>query len=216
MDIKFAFMLAIFLFAINYFLTGSNKEIKEKVYSVKSIDSLDEKNAEIKQVILLPLGKNTPANFVNGIYREIKAIIPGLQLRPITAMPGFAYNSSRGRYRADSLLGWMSKMAKPNEVYLGITTVDISTTLRGVQDWGVMGLGLRPGNACIASSFRLKHDKENFWKVAIHELAHTAGLPHCPEPTCLMRDAEGGNPLKHEKAFCSNCRAKLKGTGWQL
>lgn len=175
-----------------------------------------EKKVPPKQIIILPLGKNTPASFSNDIYQKIKAIIPSTTLGATTAMPAFAYNASRGRYRADSLLGWMSKMAKPNQVYLGVTTVDISTTLRGVQDWGVMGLGLRPGNACIASSFRLKHDKYNFWKVAIHELGHTAGLPHCPEPTCLMRDAEGGNPLKHEKAFCKNCKTLLVQKGWSL
>lgn len=198
-----------------YFITKGNGRSKSADLG-KDNNLANGSKATPKQVIILPLGKNTPAAFSNDIYQKIKAIVPTTTLGDTAAMPAFAYNASRGRYRADSLIGWMSKLAKPNQVYLGVTTVDISTTLRGVQDWGVMGLGLRPGNACIASSFRLKQDKYNFWKVAIHELGHTAGLPHCPEPTCLMRDAEGGNPLKHEKAFCNNCKAKLSGTGWLL
>ena len=33
--------------------------------------------------------------------------------------------------------------------------------------------------------------RERLWKVAIHELGHTLGLPHCPNNGCLMQDAHG-------------------------
>lgn len=81
-----------------------------------------------------------------------------------------------------------------------------------------MGLGYRPGNACVASSFRLtkKNKTQQFHKVALHELGHTQGLPHCPDKSCLMRDAEGGNPLDEEKAFCASCRQYLKSKNWKL
>ncbi len=81
-----------------------------------------------------------------------------------------------------------------------------------------MGLGYCPGNACVVSTFRL--DKDNlsnqFYKVAIHELGHTQGLPHCTAKTCLMRDAEGKNNLDNEFDFCEKCKKLLKAKGWNF
>jgi archaemetzincin len=81
-----------------------------------------------------------------------------------------------------------------------------------------MGLGFCPGNVCVASTFRLskKNLKEQFYKVAIHELGHTQGLPHCEDKSCFMRDAEGGNPLNEEHGFCEVCKLFLKSKGWEL
>ena len=80
---------------------------------------------------------------------------------------------------------------------------------------GVDGVDLQPGNAGVASDFRLRN-KNNFFKVVIHELGHTAGLPHCPEKICFMRDAEGGDPTGEEKEFCEKCKGYLKSKGWKL
>ena len=109
----------------------------------------------------------------------------------------------------------MSRRAQENEIYLGITSYDISSTKNGKPDFGIMGLGFRPGKACVASDFRLK-DKSNFFKVVIHELGHTAGLHHCPEKTCFMRDAEGHNPTDEETGFCPSCKKSLLAKGWKL
>lgn len=53
------------------------------------------------------------------------------------------------------------------------------------------------------------------YKVLVHEIGHTEGLDHCPEKTCLMRDAEGGNPLDEETDFCERCKAHLQRKGWK-
>lgn len=171
--------------------------------------------APTKKIIVLPLGSNNTATFINETYKKINEIIPGAQLKSPAALPVFAYYNPRGRYRADSLIKWMNQMAKSDEVYIGITSVDISTTKNNFEDWGVMGLGYRPGNACVASPFRLK-DKSAFWKIALHELGHTAGLEHCLSKTCLMRDAEGKDHTAEEKEFCSSCRQFLIQQGWKL
>lgn len=163
---------------------------------------------------LLPLGKTTDA-FIRQTYTELKQFLPALQLLPLETMPDMAYYKPRNRYRADSLIKWMRSRAKPNEVYLGITMQDISTTKGDNPDYGVMGLGYQPGQACVASNFRVRN-KKDFYKVAIHELGHTAGLPHCPDKTCFMRDAEGADPTGEEKGFCPNCKAFLKAKGWRL
>jgi len=128
-------------------------------------------------------------------------------------LPLHAFYPLRNRYRADSLIKWMAAKAGPGEVYVGLTSVDISTTKDGNADFGVMGLGYQPGRACVISSFRLKN-KRNFYKLVLHEAAHTAGLPHCPEATCFLRDAKGGDHTEEEIGFCISCSNLLKAKGW--
>ena len=48
-------------------------------------------------------------------------------------------------------------------------------------------------------------------KEAVHELGHTYGLPHCGDPSCVMRFS---NSLKDTdrkgRAFCPACRKRLR------
>lgn len=191
------------------------KDHSEKLFDKGSIYKKEPISDDVKSIIILPLGKKLPKSLINDTYAKLKQFIPGISIGESTSLPGFAYYKPRGRYRADSLIAWMSKKAEANQVYLGITNVDISTTKNGQADWGVMGLGFCPGKAAVASNFRLKN-KSSFWKVAIHELGHTSGLPHCPEKTCFMRDAEGKNTTGEEKEFCKKCKAFLIKAGWKL
>jgi archaemetzincin len=72
-----------------------------------------------------------------------------------------------------------------------------------------MGLGYQPGKACVISLFRLGNKNnlsERLYKVAIHELGHNNGLPHCKENGCYMMDAEGKMKLDDEQFFCKKCR----------
>ena len=166
-------------------------------------------------IILLPLGVKSNDPFVRKTYDEIKRFLPNIEMAASLDLPVSAYYKPRGRYRADSLIHWMSLKAKDNQIYLGITTTDISATKGGYADWGLMGLGYCPGNAAVASNFRVK-DKYQFWKVAIHELGHTSGLPHCPVKTCFMRDAEGKDNTEQEIEFCEKCKAFLIEKGWRM
>jgi archaemetzincin len=81
-----------------------------------------------------------------------------------------------------------------------------------------MGLGKCPGKACVASSYRLSNNERlsQLFKVSIHELGHTQGLPHCEVKVCFMRDAEGRNPTNEEKGFCPRCKTFLKAKGWNF
>jgi len=103
-------------------------------------------------------------------------------------------------------------------VVIRLTSKDISASKGNIRDFGIMGLGYRPGNACIASSFRLSKNKtdEQLFKIAVHELGHTQGLQHCPVKTCFMRSAEGKNPTDKETGFCRKCQTFLMNKNWKI
>jgi len=152
------------------------------------------------------------------VLSEIKIINPNVILRQNIPFPENSYYKPRNRYRADSIIKNLKNEIGEDSVIVGLSNLDISTTKNGIKDWGVMGLGYKPGKACVVSDFRVsvKNKNQQFYKLVLHELGHTAGLPHCAIKTCLMRDAEGGNPLNEEKDFCSKCKSFLKSKGWQL
>jgi len=158
------------------------------------------------------------AQRISLVTGQLKEIYPHILIKPAIPLPYNTFFPGRNRYRADSLIKYLKDLTPEGHVTLGLTDRDISTTKGDVQDWGIMGLGYRPGNACIVSSFRLDNKNINpqFVKVCIHELGHTEGLGHCPVKTCFMRDAEGGNPINEEKEFCNKCRRSLINKGWRF
>jgi len=152
------------------------------------------------------------------VFTGLKNIYSHVILLKAIPLPQAAFYPLRNRYRADSLINFLSVNTAADQVTIGLTGKDISTSKDSIADWGVMGLGFCPGKACIASSFRLsKSQKLNqLFKVAIHELGHTQGLPHCTVKYCFMRDAEGHNPTDEEKDFCPRCKKYLISKGWQF
>jgi archaemetzincin len=85
-------------------------------------------------------------------------------------------------------------------------------------EWGVFGLGLRPGKTCIISTFRMhkrvsvKKTLERLEKVVLHEIGHNLGLNHCTNnKVCMMNDANGTiKQVDEEKVwFCNKCRAQI-------
>jgi archaemetzincin len=140
-------------------------------------------------------------------------------------LPKAAYYPPRRRYRAERLLAYLNqRMPKNGWRILGLTAADISTTKDNYPDWGVMGLGELPGTATVISSFRCRkkardeaHAVERLAKVAVHEIGHTLGLPHCPTRGCLMEDAMGKvTTTDRELDFCPRCRAQAKQAGFTI
>jgi len=157
-----------------------------------------------------------PDEAVQYVTKELRQLYSRVTVKPALPLPASAFYAARNRYRADSLINFLNRLALPRHVVIGLTDQDIRCTKNKVADWGVMGLGFCPGQASIASTFRLskKERLQQLFKVAIHELGHTQGLPHCAVKTCYMRDAEGGNPTDEEKDFCKDCKAVLIKKDW--
>jgi archaemetzincin len=76
-----------------------------------------------------------------------------------------------------------------------------------------------PGGACVVSTARLVTgaDDELFrarlLKEAVHELGHTLGLGHCPNPGCVMHFSNSlADTDRKADAYCERCVARLKAT----
>ena len=175
------------------------------------------KNGEEITILIQPFEDVKPKQ-LEEISENIRKIYPKIKILEPIDFPKNAFYQPRNRYRADSIIKYLRTKTPNNCVTLALTNKDISVTKGKVADFGVMGLGYRPGNACVASSFRLntKNKNEQFYKIAIHELGHTQGLKHCPDKTCFMRDAEGKNPTNEEKDFCQNCKKVLRSKHWKI
>lgn len=142
------------------------------------------------------------------------------------ASPVSCLNDPKTRLRANSLLRWLFEAYKDSvltnidkvnikdyEYYIiGVTDKDISTSIHGSDDYGILGLSyLGKGNTSVISTHRLSR-KKDLWKLAVHEFCHGFyGCPHCEndDPHCIMADAKGGNPkFEIKDSLCLDCAAR--------
>ena len=123
---------------------------------------------------------------------------------------------SKTRYDANKIVAKFNS----NQNLLLITEKDIAyKKSEKYQEWGIFGLGLRPGKTCVISTFRLKNGvaKQKILsrlnKIALHEIGHNLGLEHCVNNSeCMMNDANGTiKQVDREKVwFCSKCIRQIK------
>jgi archaemetzincin len=138
-----------------------------------------------------------------------------LVLDPIP-MPKTAFvNIKSPRYRADTLIAYLRRNRPPDtRSIIGLTDKDISVTKKDkwgkvmepesrYADWGIFGLGYRPGPSCVVSTFRIKGGvskavfTDRLKKIAAHEVGHNLGLPSLPgqilpDDGCCGKDINGG------------------------
>ena len=199
-------------FVLLLVLIGCNKPFSDQ--TVVGIQSYDGFPAEKTALV---------ANAIADFYKVRTLVLPHLKLYPEAFV-----NVKSPRYRADSIIR-IQKRKIPDGVdfILGLTDKDISITKKDedgnvrlpaskYSDWGIMGLGYRPGKSCVVSTFRLKsnHKAQHFSrlkKVAVHEFGHNLGLDHCPDKKCVMTDAVEsiatiGNALLE---LCKVCQSKV-------
>jgi archaemetzincin len=177
-------------------------------------------------VYLQPLGAGIAGLDVELVAKALRDIYQvEVRILPREPLPQTAWYAPRRRWRAEKLLEFLAPRLPAGGLrILGLTAEDISTSKGDYIDWGVLGLGDLDGPAGVISSFRCRkkardalHARERLAKVAVHEIGHTLGLPHCPTAGCLMHDAEGKvASTDREYDLCPRCRALLLRAGRQI
>ena len=147
---------------------------------------------------------------------------------PVIDPPKRAFiNVKSARYRADTLIRIL-RDKRPDSVGIifGLTGKDISITKYGAdgaikkpeykyKDFGIFGLGFKPGTSSVVSVYRLGKGKtlrSRLKKIALHEIGHNLGLKHCPDKSCLMTDAvESIRTVDAAKeTLCEMCKAQIQ------
>lgn len=179
-------------------------------------DIKQENSIHDKTIFILPLGK-VDAHYINIVAKSVEKfygytciIKKGIDLSPDLLA------KSKTRYEASKILAKF----KSKENVLIITEKDIAyfNKEKNISEYGILGLGLRPGKTAVISVFRMnrKATKKLIYsrleKVSIHEIGHNLGLDHCAKhPKCLMNAAHGSiKQVDRESVwFCGSCKKQL-------
>jgi archaemetzincin len=172
-------------------------------------------------VAIQPLGVVDPT-LVHAVAMRIERTfaVDVIVLR-VKPLPESAFYRPRMRFRGERVIEWL-EAAKPPRVsaILGLMSRDLSATKGHIYDWGVMGVASPSRATGVISTHRLESHGASAklvtlraCQVAVHELGHLLGLPHCRAPRCVMNDAEGGiaSVDRSSGKFCRSCRMTLGG-----
>jgi archaemetzincin len=136
-----------------------------------------------------------------GFKVEIAAGIP---------FPAAAYDRRRDQYRAEILLR-VARRADADRT-LVVTSEDLYA---GDLNF-VFGIAHAPGPGAVISLHRLRYGADaallraRALKEAVHELGHSFGLSHCPDPRCVMAFSNRLADTDRKGAeHCRRCKAKL-------
>lgn len=177
--------------------------------SILLITACHQVNTKKMSIGIQPYG-SVQASLIDSIKHTIQTVydFKAVHILPTKPLPKTAYiNIKSPRYRADSILKILkTNLADTLDYVIAVTSKDISTTKKDSQgqpltpkhkyeDWGIFGLGYRPGPACIISTFRIKTTNtskfiDRVQKICMHEIGHNLGLKHCKQgKKCVMKDA---------------------------
>jgi archaemetzincin len=128
--------------------------------------------------------------------------------------PAYALDAKTGQWNSALILKDLIRRVPPDAVrVLGITQRDLFIPMLSF----VFGHAQLNGPAAVISLARLRQEyyrlpastplfHHRIMKEAVHELGHTFGLVHCPDPACAMSLS---NAIQHvdkkTEELCSNC-----------
>ncbi|UCC91073.1 MAG: archaemetzincin family Zn-dependent metalloprotease [Dehalococcoidia bacterium] len=167
-------------------------------------------------IVLIPIGEIEEA-VLESLRRPLAQAF-GQETQVGNKMPLLRenYYYSRNQYLASPFL---SLILLPDSGNRALGVVDVDIFAPGLNF--VFGIADIPGRRAIISLIRLRQEfyglpqddrlfLERTIKEAVHELGHTFGLKHCPDPICVMHFSNRlhDTDLKSWK-FCPNCQQKV-------
>jgi len=209
-----------------YLLSCQQNKIKQPSRTIR----VEKVEGNLGAIHIIPLGKvrkDLIEDVIDGLqsfyHQEIILESTALLTEDLLAPSGTRYNANEILNKFNSTKNILIITEKDISTFKGIKQPEkfYNAPVKGItKEWGIFGLGLRPGNVCVISTFEKRLGKnstprllkERLQKIAIHEVGHNKGLEHCNKNTeCLMHAADGSiKQVDHEKLFfCDNCRKIL-------
>jgi len=170
-------------------------------------------------IILVPMG-TVPPDVLESLVAPLSAAfdLPCRVVAPIHIPPA-AYDRRREQYLGARILDVLARLDVPNAGrVLGV--IDADCYARGLNF--IFGQAGIHGRDCFIALPRLRESfyglpeheplfRERVLKEAVHELGHTYGLGHCPDPRCVMHFSNSLRDTDVKAAhFCLRCRIQLK------
>jgi archaemetzincin len=171
---------------------------------------------------ILSIGQ-TDAYMIDRIQEALIALFPRTTCTLIAqtaSIPEEAFNKRRQQYNSNILLSkihsYADRKRSLNRI-LGIVDIDIFVPNLNF----VFGEAEYHGKAALISLWRLRPEfygktlnKELFversMKKAMHEIGHTLGLTHCPDPFCVMFFSNSiFETDRKQSLFCNKCYMKI-------
>ena len=211
-----------------------NQDKKEKV-QIKSKNELNKKAQSQKLILHVYNMGGVPAKDVDELVAALKKVYPNTKYSGALSLVDSAYikNDPNGKNRY-----WWSKLRphliKTTDTKRGLTLVIVNAE---VCNWDAkakgshanLGMSNCGGHVSTISYQRLKVNRLNnvndMMKVVIHELGHSVAKLvieredlrfHCPDASCLMKDANNGFPYRGLTSFCPSCSKAMKAKGFNL
>jgi archaemetzincin len=169
-------------------------------------------------IAVIPLGRvpqdvmQVVASGLQGVLRLPVDVLDGAPL------PSESYMEDRNQFNALTIMKRLIDMRPPGALkILGVTGKDLGNPILTY----VFGEAYMGGVAAVLSFFRLHRGRDSEFaprevfldrvgKVALHEIGHTFGLPHCHQGRCVMRASNKLDELDDKFNYlCDYCRLFL-------
>jgi archaemetzincin len=174
-----------------------------------------------QSLTIVPLGDVDP--FLPGMLaRGISArLVLAPEVVPTQSLPESAFDRRRGQYLSpvilDRLAGHVEGVDSVRTCRLAVTEADLFAPGQSF----VFGQADARTRVAVISLLRLREEyygrrtnprrfQDRALTEAVHELGHTLGMPHCPNPGCVMHASVSlaGTDRKSAR-FCAECRKRL-------